>query len=355
MPALLLVARVALSVLLLIAGGSKLADFGTFRHALLGFGVPKSLAGPLGILLPSAEIAIAALLPWTPTAIWGTLAAVVLFAIFSAAIGVNLWRGRNPPCGCFGQVDARPIGRVTLLRAVVLTAIAGLVAWQGPGADIVPVMQGIRSLDVGWLMAVSGGLALLLIQSGLIFMLLRQQGRLLIRVEKLEAGLSSSAGQGAVQTRPSGLPIGSLAPDFHVESLTGRRASLADLTRDMRPVAMLFTDPDCPACTSLTADIADWRRDFGSRLGIAVVSVRDTRGNPDTLTVYGSEDVYFQPGREVADLYRVVGTPTAVLVRGDQTIGSRLAEGADAIRDLMTSFATFVDENERVPQPALLK
>jgi peroxiredoxin len=184
-------------------------------------------------------------------------------------------------------------------------------------------------------------------------MLLQQQGRLLLRIEKLEARSSSGA---APARRVAGLPVGSPAPDFHVESVSGRLASLSELIGASRSVALVFTDPDCPACTSLASDISQWRRRFRARLRIVVVSVRDTTPGRGLLSEYGHEDVYLQRNREVADSYMVTGTPSAVVIQGNQTIGSQLAEGADAIRDLMASLDVAVeDATPRIPQPALLQ
>jgi peroxiredoxin len=47
--------------------------------------------------------------------------------------------------------------------------------------------------------------------------------------------------------------------------------------------------------------------------------------------------VLLQKDREVAEAYLAYGTPSAVLVRQDGTIGSPVAQGADAIRALVTA------------------
>ena len=352
MDGVLLAARLVLTAILLIASVAKLVDVGTFRRALRGFGVPASLVMPLGILLPCAELVIALMLPWGPTATWGGLAAAALFAIFSATIGVNLWQGRTPPCGCFGQFDTKPIGVPTLVRALVLTAGALLLVWRGPGTDIMQVVRDLTSANVVWIIVVGVGASALVIEGALIFMLMQQHGRLLIRLERLEARLLLPA----AQTRVAGLPLGSLAPDFQVESPSGRPAALAELIRTAHPVVLIFVDPDCPACTSLSTDLARWRWQFDSRVGIVVVSVRDPRAGRHALAQYGNEDVYLQQDREVADLYKVTGTPTAVLISGTRLIGSQLAEGADAIRELMASLesTTLPGTSPPMAQPALL-
>lgn len=349
----LLAARLVLGAVLLVAGVAKFLNLGAFRRGLADFGVPAGLVRPVGVLLPAAEIAIAVAL-WSPAATWGAAGAFALFTAFSAAIAGNLWRGRRPPCGCFGQLEATPISRATLVRTLLLAAVAGVLTWRGPGASFSSVLQVGAATGGASILAIGLGAVLFVLQGAFVFMLLRQQGRLLIRVEALEARLRSPAAP-APDARVAGLPIGTAAPDFHVTSLDGEPVSWTGLSRGTRALVLVFTDPDCPACESLSSEIDGWRRDLAHRATIVVVSARGASPDAGPAAAYGTEDVYTQSGREVSDLFQVVGTPSAVLIRENRTIGSRLAEGADAIRQLMTSITTLAaDENAtRRSQPVL--
>src|SRR4028118_1258148 len=129
----LLIGRLLLALVFLVAGLAKLADRAGSRQGLVDFGVPKSLAGPLGILLPLAELALAAALIPASTAWWGALGALALLLLFVAGIGANLARGRKPDCHCFGQLHSSPAGWSTLLRNGMLAAVAGLTGRQGGG------------------------------------------------------------------------------------------------------------------------------------------------------------------------------------------------------------------------------
>jgi uncharacterized membrane protein YphA (DoxX/SURF4 family) len=66
----LLVARVLLVLVFIVAGVTKLADRVGSKQTLVDFGVPASLAAPLGVLLPLAELAAAVALIPASTA-WG--------------------------------------------------------------------------------------------------------------------------------------------------------------------------------------------------------------------------------------------------------------------------------------------
>ena len=138
MDAILLGARLVLALVFAVAGVAKLMDLAGSRRAIVEFGVPAALAGPLGILLPLAELAVAAALLPTTTAWWGAVGALVLLLLFGAAIGANLARGRKPDCHCFGQLHSAPAGWPTLARNAVLAAPAALVVWQGLEGNVGP-------------------------------------------------------------------------------------------------------------------------------------------------------------------------------------------------------------------------
>lgn len=354
MSAALLATRLALGALLVVAGTAKCLNLGAFRRRLADFGIPAALVAPLGALLPPVEIATGAAL-WSPAAMWGAAGASGLFAAFSVAIAANLWRGRRPACGCFGQLDTTPIGRATLVRALLLTAVAGVLVWRGPGADLWPTLWGTAQGGGGWMLVVGLCAAALVVQGAMVYMLLRQQGRLLIRVEALEARLKSPAAV-APPSRIAGLPPGAALPEAYVTGQDGTAVSLATLSSGTRALVLVFTDPDCPACASLSEDIDDWRHELGRQARIAVVSAPGASQSSDVEAVYGRELVFTQRAREVSDLFQVVGTPSAVLIRDDGTIGSRLAEGADAIRQLLTSVNMLLasgENPERRSQPVL--
>jgi uncharacterized membrane protein YphA (DoxX/SURF4 family) len=127
----LLGARLLLAAVFVVAALGKLADRPGSRQAIIDFGLPSSLAGPFSILLPLAELAVAAALIPTSTAWWGAIGALALLLLFVVAIGVNLARGRKPECHCFGQLHSAPAGWKTLGRNGALAAVASFVFWEG--------------------------------------------------------------------------------------------------------------------------------------------------------------------------------------------------------------------------------
>src|SRR5918994_808145 len=157
----LLVARLLLALIFLVAGVAKLADRAGSRQAVVDFGLPARLATPLGVLLPLAELAVAAALVPISTAWWGAVGALALLLLFVLGIAVNLARGRKPDCHCFGQLHSAPAGWKTLLRNGVLAAVAGFVVWEGrdSGGGVGPSALGwMRDLSTAQTVGLIGGL-----------------------------------------------------------------------------------------------------------------------------------------------------------------------------------------------------
>ena len=131
MDALLLAARLILAAVFLVSGIAKLFDLQGSKSAMRSFGVPESATRASAILLPIAEIAIALLLLPVVTARWGALLALALLLLFIGGIAYNLSRGRKFECHCFGQLTSSEIGPSTLIRNVVLAAIAAFIVIPG--------------------------------------------------------------------------------------------------------------------------------------------------------------------------------------------------------------------------------
>src|SRR5579884_1630884 len=119
--------RLLLAAVFAAAGIAKLRDRAGSRQTLADFGVPVALAGPLGLLLPVAELAFAISLLFRGSAWWGAFGVATLLALFIVGIGVNLAQGRAPKCRCFGQLSESPVSWKTLLRNSCLLLLAGIV------------------------------------------------------------------------------------------------------------------------------------------------------------------------------------------------------------------------------------
>jgi len=104
-----------------------------------------------------------------------------------------------------------------------------------------------------------------------------------------------------------------------------------------KPLLLFFTDPGCGPCTALLPEIGQWQRDHAAKMRVALISRGTVEANRAKVTEPGVTQVLLQKDREVAEAYQAYGTPSAVVVRQDGTIGTPLAQGADAIRALITT------------------
>src|SRR5207248_9495070 len=112
--AALFVARVLLALIFGIAAVAKLVDRDGSRHAMIDFGVPARIAPVVVLVLPVAELVVAAALIASGTALWGAIGAVVLMLAFIAGVGANMALGRKPDCHCFGQLSSGSVGCTTI-------------------------------------------------------------------------------------------------------------------------------------------------------------------------------------------------------------------------------------------------
>jgi methylamine dehydrogenase accessory protein MauD len=334
--------RAALAAVFAVAGAAKLADRAGSRQAAVDFGAPPALAPALGTLLPVAELATAAALLPVSTARWGALGALVLLALFTAAIAIAVARGSAAPCHCFGQLSSAPVGPGTLIRNGVLLAAAAFLTvrgWNDPGPSLAAVAafaatpRGLADTAAAGAVLFAAALILLMLA------ILRQQGRILLRLEAVEqwvAGGQAGAMMPAVPA-PAGLPVGSPAPPFRLRDLSGAATELTHLLAAGKPLLLLFVHPRCGPCEALLPQIAEWQRLANGALTIPLVSQGSSRENRAMAAQHGIAGILRQRASEVGEAYQAHGTPSAVLVQADGTIGSQVASGAEAIRALAES------------------
>jgi thiol-disulfide isomerase/thioredoxin len=356
MNAALLIARLVLGAVFALAGVAKLADLEGSRKAIIDFGLPSALAPPLGLLLPLAELAVAASLLPASTAWWGALGALALLSVFVVGISVNLARGRTPECHCFGQIHSSPVGWKTLARNGVLAAVAGFILWAGYEGGAGPgALSWLGALSTAQLVGFLGGVIVLFLLAGqwwFLVHLLGQNGRLLVRLEAVEATLAEGGSvvapseNGTPDDQAEGLSVGSEAPQFSLSGLHGETLTLEALRSSGKRVMALFTDPGCGPCNALLPEVGRWQEEHANKLTLALVSRGEVEDNKTKAQEHGLKNVLLQKDWEVSESYEVKGTPSAVLIAPDGKVASPVAGGAEGIRGLL-SYA--VGERAQLP------
>jgi peroxiredoxin len=344
-----------LAVVFFIAGASKLSDREGSRQTMIDFGLPAALATPLGLLLPLGELAVAVALVPAPTAWWGAIGALVLLLLFVVGISINLGRGRKPDCHCFGQLHSAPAGWKTLARNGALAAVAGFVLWGGYEGGAGPsAVAWLGAFSTAQLLGLLGGVLVLALLAGqwwFLVHLLRQNGRLLVRLEAVEATLAEGGSvapthNGTPVHQAEGLPVGSEAPNFSLSGLHGETLTIEALRSSGRPVMMLFTDPGCGPCNALLPDVGRWQEEYAEKLTLTLISRGKVEENKTKAQEHGLRNVLLQKDWEVSESYAVRGTPSAVLISPDGKIATPVAGGVEGIRGLI-SYA--VGERAQLP------
>jgi peroxiredoxin len=331
-----------------LAGVAKLADRKGAAKAFNDFGVSPALAGPLSLLFSLAEIAVAVALIPLACAWYGACAVLALLSIFSIGIAVNLARGRNPDCHCFGQLHSSPVGRSTLIRNGILGGVAGWLVLRGLMRDGPSLWSHLAS-------ASDNERRLFVVAACLMcFLLLRalrrkeatesddvareplvseQRALRETNVQYPDSALRKVLEEGM------GWPIGTQAPEFALPDITGQKCSLQSLRGKGKTICLVFSSPYCEPCKALWPSLGRWTREYDQALNMIIISRGSTTENSARQNNIEASRVLLQQEFELSDAYGVTATPAAVLVGVDGSIQSRLAVGREDIQQLISSAA----------------
>lgn len=188
------------------------------------------------------------------------------------------------------------------------------------------------------------GLYLFLALAGwMIVQLLRQNGRILLRLDALEARLAVAGGAG----RPAGLTPGTTAPSIELPTLDGGTVTLEQF-RGSR-FLLVFFDPQCGFCQQMAPQVAEMQRQGASALpALLFVSTGDAEANRRLFAEHRIDVVVgLQQQREVMTRYQATGTPTGYLIDEHGAIASDLAVGARALLALAAAPGELVHRGNR--------
>ena len=196
--------------------------------------------------------------------------------------------------------------------------------------------------------------------------LLRQNGRILVRLGELEKRLDAvEFGEG---DQPTGLAVGTEAPAFELPDLASNTRRLAEFRG--RPLLLIFFNPACGFCREMVPKLAalygvrrqaqrDAALDVGGRSDdssesavvagalqngvvslplVLIISTGDAEANRQIFDEHKlTVPVLLQGGMEVAAAYKANGTPSGYLIDAAGKIASGLAIGADALLEIATT------------------
>jgi peroxiredoxin len=215
--------------------------------------------------------------------------------------------------------------------------------------------------------AMTLGLALtwlaILLGGWLGWQLLRQNGRILLRLDELEKRLNEF--EFGEDQAPAELPAGAEAPAFELPDLIGKRHSLAEYRG--QPILLIFFNPGCGFCREMLPNLAQLPQPVAvqtprssgresapsempgsqSRLTPAATAPDGNGADHPRLLILTTGDaeknrrffaghkincpVLLQSDGDVAKAYQANGTPSGYLISPEGRIASNLAMGADAL------------------------
>jgi hypothetical protein len=306
-------ARLFLLGVLGVAALAKFADRARFQTMLRdSFSVPRRLLPVVSIAVPAVELIVAAALVPSASARWAAIAAGALLAGFTGALLLARARGAAD-CNCFGASRYSRIGRAALVRNIVLLCLAGLVGGAGPGASATSwlAQPSTTALLTAAGLIYAAGLGLL---AWFVWELLRQQGRLLRRLDSLEAASGQVDIQHAATETLPVLPraqVGERAPELGLATIDGADREASQSDRSLR----VFFDPGCGPCTAILPTVAALARDPSRPVDIVPIASGDAEDIRATAVEHGLTGVLWDPERTAANAHGIAGTPAAVLVQ----------------------------------------
>jgi peroxiredoxin len=228
-------------------------------------------------------------------------------------------------------------------------------------------------------------LALVMLAGGWLgWQLLRQNGRLLLRLEALEERLNevelgkdddpenrfSNGSLAKSKIKRDGLKAGTPAPDFRLPRLDGRgELSLSDFRG--RRVLLVFSSPQCGPCNALAPELEKFYRANRARqqtanplsstgeegrgeetasIEVVMISKGEPKENRAKVKEHGlTFPIVLQQQWEVSRRYAMFATPIAYLIDEQGVIVHDVAVGSDAIQILLKDYAAALQENAHQP------
>jgi peroxiredoxin len=168
------------------------------------------------------------------------------------------------------------------------------------------------------------------------FHVLIQNGRILVRLEKLEERLAQqNILQEVGKAGSLGFPPGHLLNNFALPMLGGGTMALSELRG--RKVALIYLSPSCTHCEKLLPDLAAALAE-GTDADPAVLIV--STGSPEENRRFFGEyrlscPILLQEDSEVQSVHRAMATPMAYLLDENGTTSGQAAVGPAAVLNLL--------------------
>jgi len=323
-----------LAVIFVVAALTKLRDHAGTKKAAVSFGVPTTLSGAFAILLPLVELSAAILLLTVTTSWFGAVAITVLLGIFSVAIAVQLLKGAEPDCHCFGQLGSEKIGLSSLIRNALFIAPAAYLVARGSLGQGTEIWR----LDTQSVLVMlgSGGIGLILVALGMLQRILTKQDDLAKRIDALELVSPVAEVERENAGHPhDGLPIGAMLPEFELKDTDGETVSTTSLYGNGKGALLLFVSPTCAPCKTLVPKFREWAHELSDKLNLYLITSGAADENIKKFGDLPSSPLLLQNKREFADAVNAKWTPSALYINAKGRVAGHISAGDTAVAELV--------------------
>ena len=175
----------------------------------------------------------------------------------------------------------------------------------------------------------------------ILYQVVKQQGRILLRLDEMEQRRPAAEGgrtDGARDEPPPAVEgrykIGTLLPPFSLPDLNGKVTSLEEFRG--RRVLVVNWSPQCVFCEMMAADLAKLEGELRRRqVEVLLVSFGDAEANRKLAQEYGLEcPILVRQNPEEVEAFLYAGTPMAYLVDELGQVASPMAAGPDGVMAL---------------------
>lgn len=191
-----------------------------------------------------------------------------------------------------------------------------------------------------WLLLLTVVLAVLcvvvVLLGSLVFALLRQHGRLLVRVDQLEEAIDSRQTDGRP---PQGLPVGVTVPAFELPGMRGGSVGSQQLAGQR--ALLVNWDFDCGFCQQIVPDLVAVQADLSRRrTALVLLSRGDASSNLEQAERMGLECQIALAPSSGSGTFGSLGTPAAYLLDEQGRVARPLALGALEVPALVREAAS---------------
>jgi peroxiredoxin len=187
----------------------------------------------------------------------------------------------------------------------------------------------------------------------LLYEVIKQQGRILLRLDGIAERLGLHAPSGA-QAMPAGLAVGTPFAPFTLPDLTGKQVALEDFRG--KQVLLVNWSPHCGFCGQIASILARLQDEFYKHdVTLVLAAFGDATANRTLADEHGLTCVILlQQEAQPLEAFHGLGTPVAYLLDEEGRVAKPLAVGADQVPALARDAVGAASESALIPEHTLL-